>query len=101
MHPSSAAQTTVSTASGICHTVTATCRHIAPDDEWWYHPKYVEQFSDKINCVKLHLVGHILEHSYNAWTHERYIIFICLCMLQLLNHLSDFCIILHQNPATR
>ena len=26
-HPSSGAQTTVSTASGICHTVTATCRH--------------------------------------------------------------------------
>ena len=26
-HPSSAAQTTVSTASGICHTVTATCRY--------------------------------------------------------------------------
>jgi hypothetical protein len=26
-HPSSEAQTTVSTASGICHTVTATCRY--------------------------------------------------------------------------
>jgi hypothetical protein len=26
-HPSSGAQTTVSTASGICHTVTATCRY--------------------------------------------------------------------------
>jgi hypothetical protein len=26
-HPSSGAHTTVSTASGICHTVTATCRH--------------------------------------------------------------------------
>jgi hypothetical protein len=26
-HPSSVAQTTVSTASGICHTVTATCRY--------------------------------------------------------------------------
>ena len=25
-HPSTGAQTTVSTASGICHTVTATCR---------------------------------------------------------------------------
>ena len=27
LHPSSGAQTTVSTASGICHTVTATCRY--------------------------------------------------------------------------
>jgi hypothetical protein len=26
-HPSSGAQTTVSTASGICHTFTATCRY--------------------------------------------------------------------------
>jgi hypothetical protein len=38
----------------------------------WYHPKHVEQFQDKINCVTLHLVGHILENSYDAWTHERY-----------------------------
>jgi len=30
----------------------------------------VEQFSDKINCVILHLVGHILEYSYDARTHE-------------------------------
>jgi len=27
LHPSSGAQTTVSTASGICHTVIATCRY--------------------------------------------------------------------------
>ena len=27
LHPSSGAQTTVSTASGICHTVTATCHY--------------------------------------------------------------------------
>jgi len=66
LHPSSGAHTTVSTASGICHTVTATCRYRAgvecpPDDGWRYHPKHVEQFPDKINCVKLHLVGYILE----------------------------------------
>jgi hypothetical protein len=73
LHPSSGAQTTVSTASGICHTVIATCRYsskhtvnavwqtpdaaytvvCAPDDGWRYHPKYVEQFPDKINCVTL------------------------------------------------
>ena len=35
----------------------------APDDEWCYHPKHVEQFPDKINCVTLHLVGYILEYS--------------------------------------
>jgi hypothetical protein len=38
---------------------------------WWYHPKHVEQLADKIECVTLHLVGHILEYSYNARTHER------------------------------
>jgi hypothetical protein len=42
-----------------------------PDDGWWYHPKHVEQFPDKINCVTLHLVGYILEHYYDAQTHER------------------------------
>ena len=35
----------------------------APDDGWWYHPKHVEQFPDKINCVPLHLIGYILEYS--------------------------------------
>jgi len=39
---------------------------------WWrYHPKYVEQFPDKINGVTLHLVGYILEYYYDARTHER------------------------------
>jgi hypothetical protein len=33
----------------------------APDDGWWYHPKHVEQFPEKINFVTLHLVGYILE----------------------------------------
>jgi hypothetical protein len=33
-----------------------------PDDGWWYHPKHVEQFPDKINCVTLNLVGYILEY---------------------------------------
>ena len=43
----------------------------APDDGWRYHLKHVEQFPDKINCVTLHLVGYILEYSYDArnpWT---------------------------------
>ena len=40
----------------------------APHDGWWYHPKYVEQFPDKINCVTLHPVGYILEYSYDART---------------------------------
>jgi len=38
----------------------------APDDGWWYHPKHVEQFPVKINCVTLHLVGYILEYSCDA-----------------------------------
>jgi hypothetical protein len=41
----------------------------APDDGWKYHPKHVEQFPDKINCVTLHLVGYILEYIYDARTH--------------------------------
>jgi len=78
-HPSPGAQTTLSTASGICQTVTATVWQIpdavdtvvcAPDDGWRYHPKHVEQFPDKINCATLHLVGYILEYSYDARTHE-------------------------------
>jgi hypothetical protein len=35
----------------------------APDDGWWYDPKHVEQFPDKINYVTLHLVGCILEYG--------------------------------------
>jgi len=35
------------------------------------HPKHVEQFPDKINCVTLHFVGYKLEYSYDARTHER------------------------------
>jgi hypothetical protein len=42
-----------------------------PDDGWRYYPKHVEHFPDKINCVTLHLVGYILEYSYDARTHER------------------------------
>jgi hypothetical protein len=41
-----------------------------PGDGWWYHPKHVQQFADKINCVRLHLVGHSLEYSYDAQTHK-------------------------------
>ena len=43
----------------------------APDNGWRYHPKYVEQFPNKINCVMLHLVEYILEYYYDARTHER------------------------------
>jgi hypothetical protein len=41
-HPSSGAHTTVSTSSGIFHTVTAICRYRG----WKYHPKHVQQFPD-------------------------------------------------------
>jgi hypothetical protein len=43
----------------------------APDVVWWYQPKYVEQFPDKINGVTLHLVRYILEYSYDARIHKR------------------------------
>jgi hypothetical protein len=38
---------------------------LASDDGWWCRPKHVEQFSDKINCITLHLVGYILEYLGN------------------------------------
>jgi hypothetical protein len=44
----------------------------APDDGWDYHPKHVQQFPDKINCVALHLIGYILEYYYDARTYERW-----------------------------
>jgi len=44
------------------------CGWRTPDDGWWYHPKHVEQFPDKINCVTLHLVGHILEYGWTEFT---------------------------------
>jgi len=49
-------------SSGVLKTTidTVVC---APDDGRRYHPKHVEQFPDKINCVTLHLVGHILQQS--------------------------------------
>jgi hypothetical protein len=63
LHPSSGEHTTVSTASVICHTVTAICRYRGRVGTGlsvlWvaYHAKYVEQFPD-INCVTLHLIGY-------------------------------------------
>ena len=45
------------------------CANDDDDDDWWRnHPKYAEQFTDKINCVQLHLVGHLLisMHSVNS-----------------------------------
>jgi hypothetical protein len=43
----------------------------APDDGWWYQPKYIEKFPDKINCVTLHLVVYILEYCVNSEVHTR------------------------------
>ena len=46
LHPSSGVHTTVSTVSGICHTVAVDKVVCAPDDGWRYHPKHVEQLPD-------------------------------------------------------
>jgi hypothetical protein len=40
-------------SNGVTNTVVC-----APEDGWWYRPKHVEQFPDKINGVTLHLVGY-------------------------------------------
>jgi len=42
----------------------------APDDGWGNHPQHVEQFTDKINCVQLYLVGHLLTLNSDARSHE-------------------------------
>ena len=43
----------------------------APDDGWWYHPKHVDKFPDKINCVTLHLVGYVLEYLHFMFHSEK------------------------------
>jgi hypothetical protein len=43
----------------------------APDYGWWYHPKHVEQFPDKMNCVTFYFVGHILEQNIHTHLHLR------------------------------
>ena len=58
----------------------------APDDGWWYYPKHVEQFPDKINCVKLHLVGYIWEQPF---------FFIKTSQLMLNMELSTLCSKIH------
>ena len=58
-------------SNGVTNTSAVDTVVCAPDDGGKYHPKYVKQFPDKINCVTLHLVGYILEYSYDARTHER------------------------------
>jgi len=85
LHPSSVAQITLSTASGttaiyrggvdtavstppkyrqLAVLPDAADRVICATDEGWRnHPKHVEQFTDKINCVQLHLVGHLLTQN--------------------------------------
>jgi hypothetical protein len=87
-HTSSGAHTTVSAASGVCHTVNAICCYrgrvgtglsvlwvayathstlkpvvSAPDDGWKYHPKHVEHFPD-IN--KLYNVASCWVYSYTG-----------------------------------
>jgi hypothetical protein len=41
----------------------------APDDGWWYHPKQVEQFPDKINCVIFNVAPCMLPHLFYNQTH--------------------------------
>jgi hypothetical protein len=67
-HPSSGVNTTVSTASGICHTVTAICR---------YRGRVGTGLSVLCvayathNFVTLHLVGYILKYTYDARIYKR------------------------------
>jgi len=54
----------------------------APDDEWRNHPKYVEQFTDKIDCIWVHLVGYLLTYNCDARSHEHKIQLIKLLTVQ-------------------
>jgi len=46
--------------NGVTNTRSVDTVVCAPDDGWRYHPKHVEQFPDKINCVTLRVVVYIL-----------------------------------------
>jgi hypothetical protein len=56
--PSSGAHTTVSTASVICHTVTAICRYRGS-----VGTGLIVHSTVRLNCVKFHLVVYILEYK--------------------------------------
>jgi len=62
-------------AAGSSNGVTNTrcCRYSCLRSWWWVEvpPETCRAVSRWSNCVTLHLVGYILEYSYNAWTHER------------------------------
>jgi len=45
----------------------------APVVGWRNHPKHVEQFTDKIDCVQLQFVGHLLTQNCDVWSHEHII----------------------------
>jgi hypothetical protein len=60
-HPTSGAHTTVSTASGICHAVTAICR---------YRGRVRTGLS--VLWVAYAFFGYVVEYYYDARTHERY-----------------------------
>ena len=45
-------------SNGVTNTSAVDTVVCASGGGWWYHPKYVEQFPDKIDCVTLHLYGY-------------------------------------------
>ena len=47
----------------------------APDDGWRNHSKNVQQFTDKINCVQLYIVLHLLKYNCDTWSHEHNILY--------------------------
>jgi len=64
-HPSSEAHTTVSTASGICHTVTATCRY-----RGWVGTPWVTTVVDELELLELQpswMSWNSLSYSHHGW----------------------------------
>ena len=60
---------------------TAIC---APDDGLRNHQKHVDQFTENINCVQLHLVGHLL--TFVRMLDFLKICIICSCICSLYRH---------------
>jgi hypothetical protein len=57
---STSSTTAADSSNGVTNTRCCRYSFCAPDDGWCYHPKHVEEFPDKINCVTLHIFGYIL-----------------------------------------
>ena len=75
LHSSSVAQTTVSTASGICHTVTATCRYHGrignPLQRYKVYYEYIWELLYMFRVVPPPIIRSTNNYIYSIWYHWR------------------------------